>query len=408
MIAAERRGLLLVSTLLAVGCAGGEYSVEVRLPAGALERARAIELALLPGSCAGQSLGAPPEDAAQRVSLRREGERGAFTPASAGAYGVYALARDAACAPVAAGCTEVDLVPGGSGSIVVALEAVSGGACSACDDGVCGQFAMDAGPDGGDRDGGGDDGGPRDGGPSDAGSDGGRDAGIDAGTDAGPPSLCPSGALFCDDFEALAPGDFAPWLRAVLHSGSEITPATPPAPVHEGEQAARMHTPGPSARAALQHELASPLGAGDDLWVRTYLYVPNDGDQFTFAGFSLFYLVPRAGDQGVSLQIRRDGTYFNLAPVLEDDPEADPFVAAMGTVPRGRWTCVEVFLELGDHGRAELYFDGVSRGALSDVDTLAASGYGSVVLGLERALGSQGPATIYLDDVAISTSRPGC
>jgi hypothetical protein len=413
---APLRALLIASTVLAVGCVGGEYSVEVRLPAGDItERTRAIELALLPGGCAGQSIGAPPQGAAQRVSLRRDGARTSFTPASAGTYGVYALARDSACAPVAAGCKDdVQLVPGGSGHIVVSLEAVSGAACGACDDGVCGPGELDAGPDAGGRDGGADggarDGGSGDGGPADGGpADGGP---ADGGSDAGPPGPCPtvSEPIFCDDFEGLtaaSPGPWSGWRLRPIGSDSEVSPARGPDPVHAGEQAARMYTPEPQAQAAMFRELDPPI-AGGNLWIRAFVYVPRDSVDFTFAELSLLYLVPPSGD-GLSLQLGADHNSFYLGSGLEDDPGGQRVWALPGSgVPRDVWTCVEVHFDIDDLGSAALYLDGAARGTVDDVDTLSTGGYGRIVLGLERALGDQGPATIYLDDVAISTLRPGC
>lgn len=403
------RHLALAWMLLTAGCTDGAYVIEVELSPALAERTRAIELSLVLGGCDdGQTPGAPVAGAIQRRVLERDGPRPSFSPAEPGRYGVHGLARDAQCAPVAAGCEEYTLEPGGSGTLRLPLAAVDGEACGACDDGVCGD-AFDAGVrDGGSPDGG-MDGGVRDGGMDGGGMDGGRDAGApDAGFDAGPPStLCPiPGAIFCDGFEQWDPAadagrsDAGPrtWVRRVRDGGAVtvVTEVNDGGDVYLGAKSAKMTTPTDVAQAAAVYGFDSPITTGD-LWVRAFVYVPST---FELTGFTLLYLAPGTNGEGVAVQVAPTA----LMMLFEAPGQSEPADSAL---PLDQWACIELHIVVADSGSAELYLEGTSTGWWP-TDTLPTNGIQGVLIGMENPLDGQGPAEVFIDEVAISRSRLGC
>lgn len=142
--------VIALFVLGSVGCDSGGYDVEIRFDPEALaDDAQGVEVAL-GAPCADQTLGEPPVGAVASAVARRSGGSMALGDLEPGDYGLVALARDGGCAVMAAGCADVSIEAGGSGTLAVTLEAATGPGCAAgrtCDDGVC-SAPGDAGPPG--------------------------------------------------------------------------------------------------------------------------------------------------------------------------------------------------------------------------------------------------------------------
>lgn len=406
-------GIRIVSVLGAVflgACQSGAYGVEVTFTRpGTRDAARAIELSLVEGGCDAIADATSPSSALQRRVLRRGGSRASFDPAPPGRYAVHALARDAECAVIADGCTETELVAGGSDTIRVMLDDTAGAACSGCDDGACGQLA-DGGVDASTADGG-----VRDGGRADAGMDAAvpdaavpdatvpdaavPDAGPrDSGVDGGPSSLCPllPDAIFCDGFETATPTAPAPWSTVYESADSELSVVT--SPVAFGRSASRSRVSTPREEATFSRNIA--VGEGE-LWVRLFVHVPSGS---AVDGLGIVYLQGGTED-GVALQLRTGGRLDVWVGV-----EPSTVLPGSGaTVPLGRWACVEMHVTATDSdGAVSLYVDGAPAATHGGRDMLPDGGFRELMVGIENTSDAQEPATVFVDEVALSRSRPGC
>lgn len=162
----------LASLVVLVGCSDGTYDVRVRFdPESLATDAVVVELAVVERCADQDDRGGTPVGPVLRSVVVRRGETpvplGGLAP---GSYGLYGRARSLDCVVVAAGCADVTVEGGGSGTLEVTLTGVDGGGCppaARCATGQC------IGPD--------------------AGRDGGIDGGVDAGFDAGPDVPCTDG-----------------------------------------------------------------------------------------------------------------------------------------------------------------------------------------------------------------------
>lgn len=184
---------LSCALLLAAACGddGSGYRVLVRFGDDALaERTERIEVALI-GACDELARGAPPPSTARRLEVERGETPAAFGEVEAGTAGLYARGFDEdTCSVVAAGCATVELEEGGSGTLVVQIDAIPERGCpggTQCVAGSCTSVGgVDAGPAR-------DDGGSRDAGPA-------PDAGVVVDRDGWVDVPCPTGAGgFCGD-----------------------------------------------------------------------------------------------------------------------------------------------------------------------------------------------------------------
>ncbi len=135
-------GLILAAfgiLLSAVGCDGG-YDVVVRFePPELVDQVARVEVALVP-SCVGQTLGEPPSGAATTASVRRMESPSPIGDVPAGTYGLYARGLAEDCRVAVAGCSDVVIDGGGSGTLLVTLAPIDGSRCPDgmfCSDGEC-------------------------------------------------------------------------------------------------------------------------------------------------------------------------------------------------------------------------------------------------------------------------------
>lgn len=234
--------------------------------------------------------------------------------------------------------------------------------------------------------------------PADAGVDGEVppiDSGTDAGLDAGPldDTSCDDAnadALICDGFEEGS--GFTMWAmpRGATYAGD---------PAYRGSYAMQAST---STSMALAYLYGSfPETASGELFARAYLYVPASASLGHFP----------------VLHLEEGGAPYDYAEVRLQDDEVRAVskyggvttTLTGGAMPRDRWTCVELRVLIGSPGEVELYVDGTSVDAATGVTTALSGPYRVFYAGISnRATGQTGNATLYMDEVVLSTSRVGC
>lgn len=152
--------------------------------------------------------------------------------------------------------------------------------------------------------------------------------------------------------------------------------------------------------AALRFDVPAPFTAGE-LWVRTYVLVPSTYGGGTSA--ALAYLEePTPPNQYIDATITGDSVSVYRSGTM---PEVFVEVAASLT---DAWHCFEWHIVLGAGGTLDLFIDGdllVSSGP----QNLSVDGaYDAVNIGQSEPFDTPPSDALYLDQVVISSTRPGC
>jgi hypothetical protein len=231
---------------------------------------------------------------------------------------------------------------------------------------------------------------------------GGRDSGTDAGFDSAMPILdagldntaCDDdlvGATFCDGFEDA--DLLARWPLSIDRDGVSTRVSDP---VYRGVGALRASTTLSGGRAAVRTPLTPAITAGD-LWMRGYFFVPP-GPELVIATILIVY----GEEDGIGAQVRETyGAWMGST--------VGRIVSPSGTVvPRDRWMCFEVHLTIADAGTVDVFVDGEQVITQTPVVTTQTTGWHTLTTGLEFTEATQEPLTIYVDEVAVGTTRLPC
>lgn len=263
------------------------------------------------------------------------------------------------------------------------------------------------GPDSGRLDSGRPDSGRLDSGATDSGAPdtGGSDAGgsDSAATDSGGADSGDSGgssepcldAIFCDGFED---GDLTTnWDGPSASSGSVATSADSPR-TGTWKLEASIDTGGGFAYATKQDFGSRTSGA---VHARAFYFVPSGPalDELDI----MFVTEPAGPFHGVRVRVLGGNLTLRSQP-------GDVTSAGGIPIPRDVWTCIEMAITIGEtDGAATLEMDGALVASFTNEDTLPALGLATVEVGIVRSnAGVQGPASLGVDDVVISTQPIGC
>lgn len=288
------------------------------------------------------------------------------------------------------------------------------------------EVTVDAGPDAGLPPSGSDSGVTMDGGvEEDAGT---SEPGADGGTDGGPPDAgSPCTALFCDDFEGWDAGAVpgAPW-TVTLNKGTVAVSTTRAASGHKSVRVAvQGGVSGDSYRRAVLTLAGSPLlpVTGNNLFGRMRVWVDNlpsgDKNDGELVHYSFISGSGTSAAAGGTTLVKYGAMNFKrfLANYWEGPTKYDCWRNSATAMPEGRWACLEWQFD-GSKNEARLWLDGT---ALNDV-TILGSGSGCVgttnkpwhfpvfdrlELGWQNYQLWTGQE-LWMDDVAIGTSRIGC
>lgn len=234
------------------------------------------------------------------------------------------------------------------------------------------------------------DGGLTDTGPADAPP---PDAGFDAGLS---PTACDgplSAAIFCDGFED-GPG-FAAWTSGPTARDGAVTWVEDV--VYRGGGALRAEITASRGYAFVRTDTSPAVGSGD-YWFRAYVRFPSG---VALTHFNFGYSAP-SGTAGVSYYIQDGRPYAFMEETMTSHPTTV-------MLPRDVWICLEYHLVVSDtDGAVEIFVDGVSARSMTGVDTLVDAAYDRLAAGITYSASKQGPTTMYLDEVAVGTSRLPC
>jgi endo-1,4-beta-xylanase len=201
-----------------------------------------------------------------------------------------------------------------------------------------------------------------------------------------------AGLLRCEPFESAR----FHGLGRVQEAGGVISPLS--TGVFRGLLSGQARTPTASAvrRAFLTADVTT---ASTTLWARTMLFIPSGTNDL-----SVFSLDEKASPWfGVGLVVDASGRAVLRVGGTKPTRVVGP------TFPRNRWVCAELRVRVSDSsGEADLFLDGARAARVTRVDTKFASAYGTAKVGLIWTPANGAPAEVRFDELAVSTSRPGC
>lgn len=234
-----------------------------------------------------------------------------------------------------------------------------------------------------------------DSGPMDSGT---VDAGNDEYNDPARTAACPDnipGAVFCDGFEDPS---FAIWSHSIQQNGT-LEQSTSRVRTGSGSLRARTNYATTSETAARLGIRAVDHMTSGNLWARFYYYVPSA------------VVVSSEFSTGVLSEV--EPPYYGFSLTVTSDGVAIASEAyrnrSTTTFPRDQWVCVEMHALIADSGGSwGGFINGAPFARTSDRDTRPDRGYTTFDVGIHYAPAGQGAVEVFVDDVVVATSRPGC
>jgi hypothetical protein len=276
------------------------------------------------------------------------------------------------------------------------------------------------------------------GGSAAGGSGGGAMAAAGSGDGTTPPSgpgepidSCPSNALFCDDFEDDASGQFpgAPWQN---NTGSGATVRVDGVQAFSGQQAVHVNAPPNQAyrRGYFSLEQGSSNifpAASPGMFGRAMFWL--DATPNAVVHWTIIQAEGRAADGTHDAYYRYGGQQQGGAGIMANyetnsGVSTDCYSHSATRMPVQRWACVEWHFDVA-RSEMQLWLDGTELGDMHVVDrpTTAGSGclgnalngewlappaFTTLHLGWENYQTSSNDRNLWIDDVAIGTERMGC
>ena len=203
------------------------------------------------------------------------------------------------------------------------------------------------------------------------------------------PAVCTH--LFCDDLEDPL---FKVW-GGVQLDGT----ATAERDAGFGRTGGSLHAVSPVGSAIAYRYVDALPPSTTDAWVRAMLYVPS-GQMLDIEAISI---MDATRSQEIVI-----GLYDTTMDIHAHGIAADFNAPAAVAPKRDRWTCYELHVRFASPGIAELYVDG-ALAVTSTPDAIPAPGtsLGRVAVGV-ASKPTPIAVTLFVDDVAIDTTRVGC
>lgn len=193
------------------------------------------------------------------------------------------------------------------------------------------------------------------------------------------------GALFCDGFEDPS---LAAWQLA-----GDVMRALRPTP--RGAAALQADTTGPQQTSGAGVGFG-PIGSGL-LAARGWFYVPSGFDVIHFD----LLILKNAAIGGIGVL----GYFGEL--VIYQNVSGEGLFSGL-TVPRDRWMCIELQVQVANAGSAQLLLDGVPIASTPTLDLAPGVGYSFLDVGLAWTDDTQGPARVFADEIVIDDEPIGC
>jgi hypothetical protein len=208
------------------------------------------------------------------------------------------------------------------------------------------------------------------------------------------PCLDRTSLTFCNGFE-----DNAGW-----SAPTEINGTLRPTNVEARSGSSALHAlsgPSSSGKVLRQETQAYAQQTTGDVWARAWFLLPSSTIIDAASALVVLRVAEAASPYfGCGVAIRAD--QVELSGVTARFTTLSPF-------PRDQWTCVELHVQIkGDLGICETYVDMMLAAQSAQTDTLPASGYTTLAVGLEYTNAAQTAVDLYIDDVAASTARIYC
>jgi hypothetical protein len=210
--------------------------------------------------------------------------------------------------------------------------------------------------------------------------------------DLGAVAICPTGAIFCDDFES---GDISHWSSSSIKqdAGSLAVQSTTSA---HGTYALRALANGaPLADKYAELEKDFPPTA-PPFALRANVYFPQTLQHFD--DVIALYETASGSTNAFAIGGDNNGSWV----VAENESMAGDFVSDMVPTGAGQWHCVELVIDAA--GMVTLYVD--SHRLVGPWQRTSAVSYSTLLIGVTRSVDSDFVG--YIDDVAIGPSRLYC
>jgi hypothetical protein len=242
---------------------------------------------------------------------------------------------------------------------------------------------------------------------------------------------CPANALFCDDFEDDALGQFpgAPWQN---QTGSGATAQVDGVQSFSGSKA--VHVSAPAGQAYRRGYFSLQQGssnifpaASDEMFGRAMFFL--DATPNAVVHWTLIQAEGRAADGGHDAYYRYGGQQQGGAGLManyetNNGVSTDCYAHSATRMPVQRWACVEWHFRVATN-EMQMYLDGneVTDMHVTNRPTSAGSGclgngvngqwlappaFTTLHLGFERYQQPTNAQNLWVDDVVVSTERVGC
>lgn len=201
-----------------------------------------------------------------------------------------------------------------------------------------------------------------------------------------------AGALFCDGFEG------APVWTGQRTLGASV--AVSSEKVYRGTSALRMQLSG-GTQAAASFYASSALGglSAGSLYIRGYFYIPSGAP-------ATHLLLLWAG--GTQTPTTNGLGYADNNEYAYGENDLVPEGLSVGVaVPRDKWTCLEMEIDIGNSGHLQWWVDGAFAGGIGG-KTLPSGGFERFEVGVADAPATQASIVMYADEVIANTTRIGC
>jgi hypothetical protein len=244
------------------------------------------------------------------------------------------------------------------------------------------------------------------------------------------PTSCPANALFCDDFEDDAAGQFpgAPWQN---QTGSGATVRVDGLQAFSGNQAAHVNAPPNGAYRRGYFSLGQQSGvfpaASREMFGRAMMFL--DATPNAVVHWTIIQAEGRAADGTHDAYYRYGGQQQGGAGLMANyetnmGVSTDCYSHSATRMPVQRWACVEWHFDAQDN-EMQLWLDGTELTDIRVVDRPTSAGAGclgndvggewlappaftTLHLGWESYQTSSNDRNLWVDDVAIATERVGC
>lgn len=206
-------------------------------------------------------------------------------------------------------------------------------------------------------------------------------------------------ALACSGFES---GGLADWESQVV-AGEGAGVEWSAARSHTGKGALRAFTTTADSTAVVAQSF--PAVTAGTLYVRGYLFIPGDEETRTI---NLFFvgLEPNEVDgmpfTGVDLNVE-DGPWQVFSP--QNFPDR---VTGSVAVPRDRWFCVQIEMDVAERGAVRVFMDGAPAFEVTNFDTLPDGGVQLFRAGVDWSSKQITPFEVFMDDLVLSTAPVAC